>query len=556
MNKPGSFNDLLRNFLLAGAVFFAFQWFFGRNNSSNQTPPRKAPALVKAFAGIDPATGGAALNATTANAEVGALQKQIGANSTDELAQWSRLRVALIQQYVLGTLPTSTRKGGFAGLGAMQTFSPAYDEIIRQNAGDAVEAQALYQEGDFLWRKSIQNGGEPSGDAVTAFESLAHKGRGAKFSDLQIYVPKIQDPAKVPLAGVPAGGFVPVVVSSLQGTLSAPNPQGIVDRINIYYAKTPLYKMFDGMVSFLGGNPTYSYGFAILLFAVFTRSMLQPFNKKQYDSMKGMAVIAPEMKKIQERYKGKTDQGAQMGQMKEIQALQRLHGVNPMLGCGLALIQMPIFFMLVSPMINHYEPKMELVGASFFWISSLARPDILLLVLYGISMFFSFRLSSTPATDDMQRQQQMMMSYAMPLFLPFMISGYPAAFAMYWTTYNVLGTFFQWRLMKAADPSKNMLKTLIGDGFSVKNPNADAVAPRPTGLNGDGSGSETGKSVKIQSKTPPMSLSKASAGLNGTIDGEGNSNGNGSNGVHKSVPGGSVLEPSAGEIERRKKKKK
>ncbi len=558
MNKPGSFNDLLRNFLLAGAVFFAFQWFLGRNNSSNQTPPRKAPTLALAFAGIDPATGGAPLNVTAANAEVGKLQTQVQTNPSDELAQWSRLRMALIQQYVLGTLTPSTRQGGFLGMGAKQTYFPAFDEIIRQNAGDAVEAQALYQEGDLLWRQSLQAGGQPSGDAVTAFESLAHKGRGAKFSSLQIYVPKIQDPAKVPLKGVPAGGFVPVVVSSLQGTLASPNPQGIVDRINTYYSTTPLYKMFDGMVNFLGGNPTYSYGFAILLFAVFTRSMLQPFNKKQYDSMKGMAVIAPEMKKIQERYKGKADQGAQMAQMKEIQALQRLHGVNPMLGCGLALIQMPIFFMLVSPMINHYEPKMELVGASFFWIASLARPDVLLLVLYGISMFFSFRLSSTPATDDMQRQQQMLMSYAMPLFLPFLISSYPAAFAMYWTAYNVLGTYFQWRLMKAADPSKNLLKTLIGDGLSVKNPNADAVAPRPTGLNGDGNGNGTSKSVKIQSKTPPVSLSKASAGLNGTIDGAGKdgSNGNGSNGAHKSAPDGVVLEPSAGEVERRKKKKK
>ncbi len=543
MNKQGSFNDLLRNVLLAFVIWFAIQHFFGQNNSSSKTPPRPAPVLAQAFAGIDPAMGGAPLNATAASAEVVKLNQQIQANDSDALAQWSRLRVALIQQYVLNTLTPKTRKGGVLGMGATQTYYPAYDDIVRNNAGDAVEAQALYQEGDLRWRKSIQNGGQPSGDAVTSFETLTRRGR-TSLADFQIYVPKIQDPAQVPLAGVPAGGFTPIKVSDLRGTLKAPNPQGIPDRINAFYSNTPLYKIFDAGVRFLGSNPTYSYGFAVLLFAVFTRSALQPIYKKQYESMKGMAAIAPEMKKIQEKYKGKSEQSAQMSQMKEIQELQRRHGVNPMLGCGLALVQMPIFFMFVSPMIQHYEPKMDLAGASFFWIQSLARPDILLLVLYGISMFFSFRLSSTPPTDDMQRQQQMLMSFAAPLIFPFFIASYPAAFAMYWMSYNALGTFYQWRLMKSADPSKNLLKTLIGDGLIPKNPTADAVAPRPTALNGDSA--KPVKSVKIQSKTPPASL-------NGTANGNGK---NGTNGVHQSALEGTVLEPSADEIEKRKKKKK
>ena len=546
MNKPGSTGEQFFRFLLLSlGAMLLYNTFFARKDTSNQTPPRKAPALVQAFAGIDPTKGGTPLNATSATAEVGKLTNQIQTNTSDELAQWSRLRVALIQQYVLGSLAPKTRPSGFMGMGGTQTYYPAYDEIIQNNAGDAIEAQAIYQEGDLLWRRSIQNGGKPSGDASTVLESLVHKGRGnAAFKAFQIYVPKIQEPSQVPLVGVPAGGFVPVAVSSLRGTLTNPNPQGIVDRVNAYYSNSTFFKIFDNVVRFLGANPTYSYGFAVLLFAVFTRSAMQPIYKKQYESMKGMAAIAPEMKKIQEKYKEKKEQSAQMAQMKEIQELQRRHGVNPMLGCGLALVQMPIFFLFVYPMIQHYEPKMELAGASFFWINSLARPDILLLVLYGISMFFSFRLSSTPPTDDMQRQQQMLMSFAAPLIFPFLISTYPAAFTLYWMTYNALGTFYQWRLMKSADPTKNMLKTLIGDGLIPKNPTADAVAPRPTALNGDGA--KPMKSVKIQSKTPPSSL-------NGTVSGNGK---NGTDGVHQSALEGTVLEPSADEVERRKKKKK
>lgn len=551
MKKSGSQSDFVRTLLLAGIMFFAFQLFFNRPKP-NPTPPRPAPTLAQAFAGIDPATSpGAPLNATTATAEITKMQAQIKVNNSDALAQWSRLRVALIQQYILGTLPTATRKSGFLGMGGMQTYYPAYDDIINANAGDAVEAQAIYQEGDLLWRQSIQNGGQPSGDASAVLETLIHKGRGnAAFSAFSIFVPKIVIPAKVPLKGVPAGGFRPTPVSALRGTLAAPNPQGILDRVNEYYSHSTFFKIFDTAVRLLGANPTYSYGFAVLLFAVFTRSAMQPIYKKQYESMKGMAAIAPEMKKIQEKYKGKTEQAAQMGQMKEIQELQRRHGVNPMLGCGLALIQMPIFFMFVYPMIQHYEPKMALAGASFFWIQALARPDILLLVFYGISMFLSFRISSTPPTDDMQRQQQMLMSFLFPVMFPFFIATYPAAFTMYWMTYNAIGTFYQWRLMKTADPSKNFWLALKGDGLIPKNPAADAVAPRPTALNGsNGNGNGKAKSVKIQSKTPS---------LNGTIDGENGAlnGGNGSNGTHKSAPEGIVLEPSADELEKRKKKKK
>ncbi len=548
MKKSGS-SDLLRTLLLAGMMFFAFRLFFG-NNTNNQNPPRKAPALAQAFAGIDPTVSpGARLDAATANAEIVKLQTQIKSNETDALAQWSRLRAALIQQYVLKTLPSATRKSGILGFGSNVTYYPAYQEIVAANAGDAVEAQAMYQEGDLLWRQSLQTPALAD-SAVTSLEALMTKRRGnSAFANLSIYVPKVKNPAEVPLQGVPPGGFTLATVDSLRGTLEAPNPQGIVDRVNEFYSKTTLYRVFDSVVRLFGANKTFSYGLAVLAFAIFTRSAMQPIYKKQYESMKGMAAIAPEMKKIQEKYKGKAEQSAQMAQMKEIQELQRRHGVNPMLGCGLALLQMPIFFVFVYPMIQHYEPKMELAAASFLWVPALARPDILLLVLYGISMFLSFRLSSTAPTDDQQRQMQIMMSLMSPILFPFLIATYPAAFVMYWMTYNAIGTFYQWRMMKGAEPSKNFWLTLRGDGLFPKplTVATEVVAPRPTALSG-GNGNGTAKSVKIQSKTPS---------LGGTVDGKNGTNGsNGTNGTHKSAPNGIVLEPSADEVEKRKKKKK
>ena len=338
------------------------------------------------------------------------------------------------------------------------------------------------------WRESVAKSPDKkaSSEAITALQSLITKGRGASaFLDTKIYVPKSEfgdkpaDPRLVALTGIPANGFTRVTVRELHGTDTQSNPAGIIDRVDASFHDSTYFKVFDMMVGILGRNPAYSYGLAILIFAVFTRSIMQPIYKKQYESMKGMAVIAPEMKKIQAKYKDNKDSSAQMQMMKEIKATQAAHGVNPMMGCGLAAIQMPIFFFVVYPMIQHYEPRMELVGASFLWIHALARPDIPLLILYGISMFFSFRLSSTPPADDMQKQQQMIMSFVMPVMFPFFLISYPSAFTLYWMTYNVLSTIFQWKLMKQADPTKNMLRTLTGADLLSANPTADAVPARP-----------------------------------------------------------------------------
>ncbi len=549
-------------------MFFLIQHFMGAPPSK----ARPAPAFATVFAGIDPAQGApptpatAPLTPATANAEVTKLQANIAANDSDDLARWSKMRLALIQQYVTGTLQTKTRKVGMFPLAQLgvsappfthdQTYYPAYEDIYYADGTDSLGAQAMYQAGDLLWRQSLK---DPSlGDSsVAVFENiLVHErgnallpGRARSFANLPIYVPTQVDPAKVPLTGPPPSGFHLVKIGDLKGTVAAPNPQGIADRMDAHYQPTFLYRVFDSFVRALGSNPLFSYGIAVLIFSVLLRSATQPIYKKQYDSMKGMAAIAPEMKKIQERYKGKTEQSAQMEQMKEIQELQRRHGVNPMLGCGLSVLQLPILFLLVYPTIQHYEPRMELVGAQFLWIGALARPDLLLLVLYAASMFLSMRLSATPAADESQRQQQQMMTRIF-MFFPLLMSTYPAAFLMYWTTTNLLSTAFQWRLMKKADPSKNFWLALRGDGLNTVAATAgsDAVAPRPTGLNGNGAA----KPVKVQTKTP--SLNGTVDGQNRALDEKGAKNGAG--GAHKSAPNGIVLGPSADEVERRKKKRK
>ena len=442
MNQQNSQGSQIFRFLLLGlAGFFLWNSFNQQRNQTPEAPPRRAIPLAQAFNNIAP-TQGPALTKATAPAEITRLEKIIAVNPKDEVAMWAHLRTGLIQQYVTDDLKPATRKGGFLGFGPTVIYYPAYDAVITNAAGDAVEAQALYQSGDLQWRESVAKSPDKkaSAESITALQTLVTKGRGnSEFLDTEIYVPKSEfgdkpaDPQLLSLSGVPQNGFIRVKIRELHGTDAAKNPAGIIDRVDASFQDSTYFKIFDMMVGILGRKSTYSYGLAILIFAIFTRSIMQPIYKRQYESMKGMAVIAPQMKKISEKYKGNKDASAQMQMMKEIKAVQAEAGVNPMTGILIGLVQLPVFFVIVYPMIQHYEPRMELVGASFLWINSLALPDIPLLVLYGLSMFLSFRLSSTPPTDDMQKQQQMIMSFAMPLIFPFFLLSYPSAFTLYWT---------------------------------------------------------------------------------------------------------------------------
>ena len=565
MNQQNSQGSQIFRFLLLGlAGFFLWNSFNQKKDEKPAVPPRAPLKLVEAFNNIAPSQG-APLDKTAALAEVDRLDKLVEANPKDEVAMWAHLRTGLIQQYILGDLKPATRKGGFLGFGPTVTYYPAYDAIVHNAANDAVEAQALYQTGDLQWRESVKKEGKASSEAISALQTLVTKGRGqSAFLDTQIYVPKSEfgaqpaDPQLIPLTGVPQNGFTLVKIRDLHGTDKAANPAGIIDRVDASFHDSIYFKVFDMMVGVLGRNPLFSYGLAILIFAIFTRSIMQPIYKKQYDSMKGMAVIAPQMKKIQAKYKDNKDPSAQMQMMKEIKAVQAEAGVNPMMGCAIGLIQMPIFFFVVYPMIQHYEPRMELVGASFLWINSLARPDIPLLILYGLSMFFSFRLSSTPPADDMQKQQQMIMSFVMPFVFPFFLLAYPSAFTLYWTIYSLISALFQWKMIKAVEPNKNLLKQLMGADLVSANPDADAVPARPV---------KDEKPILRKVEKPALNSGKSSldldriAGSNGHLNGgssNGNGNGSNGNGSHHAAPEGSVLKSQTSETKRggRRGKKK
>jgi len=84
-----------------------------------------------------------------------------------------------------------------------------------------------------------------------------------------------------------------------------------------------------------------NYAVAIALLTVVVMIVTAPLTVKSTRSMSAMQRLAPEMKKLQAKYKGD-----KQTLNEEMMKLYREHGVNPMGGCLPMLIQFPVFIIL------------------------------------------------------------------------------------------------------------------------------------------------------------------------------------------------------------------
>ena len=99
--------------------------------------------------------------------------------------------------------------------------------------------------------------------------------------------------------------------------------------------------LFNALVFLYQTVSFHDLGVAIIALTLLIRFALYPLSKKSISSQKEMMEIQPEVKKIQEKYKGNKEE-----QMKRTMALYKERGVNPFAGCLPLLVQLPIVIAL------------------------------------------------------------------------------------------------------------------------------------------------------------------------------------------------------------------
>jgi YidC/Oxa1 family membrane protein insertase len=101
---------------------------------------------------------------------------------------------------------------------------------------------------------------------------------------------------------------------------------------------------------------------SILGLVIVVRSALIPVFVRQIKSQRRMMEIAPQIKKIQDKYKGKKDQYSREAMSRETMALYKNTGTNPLSSCLPLLLQMPVFLSLTATLTGAQSKVPVVVG--------------------------------------------------------------------------------------------------------------------------------------------------------------------------------------------------
>lgn len=230
----------------------------------------------------------------------------------------------------------------------------------------------------------------------------------------------------------------------------------------------------------------HNRGWSLVLFALALKVVTWPLNVKQFKAFLKMQQMAPAIKAAQDKYKNKEEtlkrryssekdaaklKAAQLEnqqeQQRETMEMYRKNGANPLAGCWPMLISYPFFAGVYYAVILN---RPLYVGQHWLWIgssiaahspllgpwkgtilaSSLTAPDLILLVLYAISMYFFSRYGTVPSTDPQQAQMQKMMAFMMPLMFSYIgfQAKWPSAMVLYWFSFNLFNMAQQFYMLK------------------------------------------------------------------------------------------------------------
>ena len=92
------------------------------------------------------------------------------------------------------------------------------------------------------------------------------------------------------------------------------------------------------------GQLVKNYGLAVILITLLIRLVLYPITKKTAMQSEGMKNAKPKLDKLEEKYKGKTDQESMMQKSQEMMVIYKEYNINPLSGCIFSIIQIPLFF--------------------------------------------------------------------------------------------------------------------------------------------------------------------------------------------------------------------
>ena len=188
-----------------------------------------------------------------------------------------------------------------------------------------------------------------------------------------------------------------------------------------------------------------SFGIGLILTSILIRLVAYPLTNKTAMQSENMKKAQPELNRLEKKYEGKdkADQQVMMQKSQEMMAIYKKYGINPLSGCLFSFIQLPLFIAFLEA-INRvpaiFEEKflgLHLGTSPMVGIKGGNLLYIIVIILVGVSTYFSFKLNSgANAGSEAEKQTKTMMN-AFLVMIIIMSVFMSSALGIYWMTSNV-----------------------------------------------------------------------------------------------------------------------
>jgi len=220
---------------------------------------------------------------------------------------------------------------------------------------------------------------------------------------------------------------------------------------------------FNALILIYNFLPWPDIGIATIILTFLIRLVFFPIFYKSTKQQILMSRLQPELQQIQKEYKDDKEK-----QVKAQMALYKKHKVNPLGGCLLTLIQLPIIFAVYRVFLNGFasERMVDLyrfvshpgtINSIFLGFINLSKSNIGLAVIAAILQFISTKmiLPSTKtqnaggqAGQKMALIMQKQMVYIGPIMTLIILTPLPSIIALYWSATTIFSIFQQWLIQR------------------------------------------------------------------------------------------------------------
>ena len=219
---------------------------------------------------------------------------------------------------------------------------------------------------------------------------------------------------------------------------------------------SPLENIMKSILDFFHGSVGLPWAWSIVALTVLVRILLVPLTVRQIHSMQSLQAHAPEMKAIQQKYKGDRTKLNE-----ELMKFYKENHINPAASCLPLLAQFPVFIALYFTLKNNTK---HITGSWLHVVPNIADKGtahwsgyVLLAIYVGSQLASTYFMSTT--MDKTQRTMMMILPVA---FVP-VIVRFPVGLVIYWVTTNLWtvgqGLVTRQMMPKAKPPPKRSSRT-------------------------------------------------------------------------------------------------